>query len=116
LGIGLSRFLSQVLLLSSFHRSSFDLRSFGQHFVLPAEVNIGRRDVVDRFVIALIVVVGDEVPKSGFQLSWEVVVLELDHVLHRPVIALDLALGLRVVRNATGMRHFSLAEILAELA
>jgi hypothetical protein len=43
-------------------------------------------------------------------------VLELYDVLHRPVIALDLALRLRVVRSAAGIRYFPLAEILPELA
>jgi hypothetical protein len=46
-------------------------------------------------VVALGVAVGEQsklaskVPKNRFQLPWEVVVLELDHVLNGPAIALD---------------------------
>jgi hypothetical protein len=36
------------------------------------------------------------------------------HVLHGPVIALDLALRLRVVGSASGVAHASIAEILPE--
>jgi hypothetical protein len=51
-----------------------------------------------------------------FQLPWEVVVLELQHILHRPVIPLDLPLRLRVVGRASRMRHLALFEVLPELA
>jgi hypothetical protein len=71
--------------------------SFCQNFVPPSEIDIGRRHIVERLVIAVVVVVGDEVSESRFQLPWEVIVLELDYVLHRSVIALDLALSLRVM-------------------
>ncbi|MBJ18602.1 MAG: hypothetical protein GY910_18240 [bacterium] len=60
------RFLGQILLLYSLHRSTFDLRSLGQHFVLPAGVDIGGRDVLERFVRSLIAVVGDEVAEGRF--------------------------------------------------
>ncbi len=42
--------------------------------------------------------------------------LKLHNVLHCPVVALDLALCLRVIRSASGMAHASVAEILPELA
>ena len=43
-------------------------------------------------------------------------VRQLDQVLHRPVIALDLAVGPRVIRTAAGMYHAAFAETLAKLA
>jgi hypothetical protein len=39
-GFFLGRLLGQVLILSPFHRSSLDLRSFGQHRILSSEVDI----------------------------------------------------------------------------
>jgi len=66
-------------------------------------------------VISLVVVVGDEVPESGLQLLSEVVVLKLDHVLHRPVIALDFALRLRAIGSAASVSHAALAQIFPEL-
>ena len=39
-----------------------------------------------------------------------VVMLQLHHVLHRPVIALDLALGHRVVRGPTSVLNILLFE------
>ena len=84
--------------------------------MLSTEVDIRGRHVVERLVVTLVVVVGDEVPDRRLQLPWEVIVLELDHVLHRSVIALDLALRLRVVRSAAGVAHAPLGQILPEFA
>jgi len=41
------------------------------------------------------------------------VMLKLHHVLHCSVIAFDFALGLRMIRSASGVTHTSIAEILA---
>jgi hypothetical protein len=67
-------------------------------------------------VIPVVVVVGHEVLQSRLQLLGELVVLELDDILHRPVIALDLALGLRVIRSASGMRHLPVSTVGSGLA
>ncbi len=120
--VRLGRLLGQVLLLSSFHRPSLDLRSFGQHFVLPAVVDISRCHVAERLVIPIVVLIGEQaklaskVLERRLQLLWKVIMLKLHDVLHRSVIALDLALSLRVVRSASGMAHASIAEIFPELA
>ncbi len=53
------------------HRQPFDFVSLRQHGVLPPEVDIGRRHVVKRFVIALVVVVRDEVAKRSLELPRE---------------------------------------------
>ena len=71
----LGRLVGQVLLLPALHRESLDLRSFGEHRVLSPEVDIRGRHVVERLVVALVVVVGDEVADCGLQLPREVVVL-----------------------------------------
>ena len=42
--------------------------------------------------------------------------LQLDHVLHCPVVTLDLALGLGMVRSTTRVSHLALVEVVSELA
>ena len=51
-------------------------------------------------MMAVLVVVVDEGTDGELELAWEKVVLEHDLVLQGLVPALDLALGLRVVRRA----------------
>ena len=78
-GFYLGRLAGQVLLLPSLHRPSLDLRSLTQQLVLPIEVDIRGRQIVERLVVTLVVVVGDEVFECGVQLGWEVILLELGH-------------------------------------
>ncbi len=40
----------------------------GQHGVLPTEVNVSRHQAVERFAIALVVLVSDEVPERGLNI------------------------------------------------
>jgi hypothetical protein len=70
-GCFLGRSCGQIRPLPFLHRQSLDLRSFGQHLVVSSEVNIGGCHIVKRFVIALVVVVRDEVAKRSFQLPRE---------------------------------------------
>jgi hypothetical protein len=56
-------------------------------------------------VVAARVVVVDELAQARFELTGQVVVLEQDLILHRAVVAFDLALGHRVIGLAAGMRH-----------
>ena len=65
-----------------------------------SEVNVDRRQVVQALVIALIVVVLDELVDAMFELTWQIVVFQQDLVFHRAVISLDLTLRHRVVRPA----------------
>jgi hypothetical protein len=69
------------------------------------EVDIGRGQIVETLVVTPQVVVSDELGEALFELTWQVVVLEQDLVLHGAVVALDLALGHRVTRLAVGVRH-----------
>ena len=61
-------------------------------------------------MVAPQVVLIDELGQALFELTWQVVVFEQDLVLHGAVIALDLALGHRVIELATGVRYAVLCE------
>jgi hypothetical protein len=88
--------------LDGFELDGFPPRQDG---LTTTEVDIGRGQVVKTFVIALQVVVIDELGQTLFELTRQLVVLEQDLVLHRAVVALDLALGHRVIGLAAGVRH-----------
>lgn len=47
----------------------------------------------------------DKFTNAAFQLAWQVIILQQDFVLHRAMPPLDLPLGHRMVRLATGVRH-----------
>ena len=51
------------------------------------------------------IIIGDEGLDLGFEIAWQVVVLERDSVLERLMPALDLSLGHRVIGRATNMLH-----------
>ena len=73
---------------------------------MPAsEVDVGGREVFQALVIALVVVVFDELADAGFKIARQVIVFQQDAVLQRLMPALDLALGLRMIGRATNMRH-----------
>lgn len=73
----------------------------------PAEVGVGRRDVVEALVVASVVIMLDERLDLAFEVTGQEVVLEQDAVLQGLVPALDLALGLRMERGAAHMAHGS---------
>ena len=79
---------------------SLDLLSSSEERVCPAEVDIGRRQVSEASVIAVLVVVIDKVVDRLLQRLRELAVLKQDAVLQGLVPALDLALDLRMVRSA----------------
>lgn len=64
----------------------------------PAEVDIGGRKVLQALVVPAVIVVLDEVADVGFEITWQIVVFHQDAVLQGLMPALDLALGLRMVR------------------
>ena len=71
----------------------------------PAEVGIGRRDVVQALMIALMVVMLDERFDLLLKVAWQEVVFQKDAVFERLVPALDLALCLGMHRCAPHMAH-----------
>jgi hypothetical protein len=66
-------------------------------------------------VIAVMVVVLDEGGDLAFEIAGQVVVLKQDAILERLMPALDLALGLWVIRGAADVLHFRLIQPLREI-
>ena len=83
----------------------FDPFPFDQNGLASPEVDVCRRQVADGLMIAQVVVIGDEGLDLGFEIAWEVVVLEQDPVLECLMPALDFSLGHSMVRCAMDMRH-----------
>src|SRR6476661_1590666 len=95
---------------------AFDPFSFHQDGLPAPEVDIGRREVFQALVIALVVVVIDEPADAGFEIARQVIVFQQDAVLQGLMPALDLALGLRMIGRATNMRHILLVEPFCQFA
>ena len=81
----------------------------------PPLIGVGWRHVIQRLVQAPMVAVIDESGDGPFQSPRAVVLLELDHVLHRAVIAFDLALRHRVIRCPTCVRDLVGLQIVRQL-
>ena len=79
------------------------------------EVDVGRGKIVEALVIAGMVVMRHEGRDLAFEIAGEVVVLEQDAVLERLMPALDLALGLRMIRGAADMLHLLAIQPLREI-
>ena len=92
-------------------RLGLDLLPFAEDVFRPAEVDIGRGEVAEAFVVTLLVVVLDEGSVCLLEGSGQVVVLEQDPVLQRLVPALDPALGLRVVGRAADVVNTFLVDL-----
>ena len=72
---------------------------------VASEVDVGRRDVGEALVVAMVVVMIDEGADLHFQISGQIVVFEQDPVLERLMPALDLALRLRMVWRPPDVVH-----------
>jgi hypothetical protein len=79
------------------------------------EVDVGGGKIVEALVIAGMVVMRHEGRDLAFEVAGEVVVLKQDAVLERLMPALDLALGLRVIRGAADMVHLLAIQPLREI-
>ena len=79
------------------------------------EVDVGRGQIADAFVISAMIVVVDEGSDLRLEVFREVVVFEQDAVLQRLVPALDLALGLGMSRSAVTLFDGSLFQPFAEV-
>ncbi len=95
---------------------SLDALSFCEDGLASAEVDIGRGQVIDALVIALGVVVVDEVVDLGLQGARQVLVLQQDAVLQGLMPALDLTLGLRMVGGTADMRDLPLVQPFRQVA
>ena len=81
-----------------------------------AEVDVGRCQIAETFVIAAVIIVGDEVVDLSFEVAWQIVMFEQDAVFERLVPALDLALGHGMVGRTTDMIHAALFEPFGQIA
>src|SRR5580692_8096632 len=84
---------------------SFDPFAFEEDGLGSSEVDVGRREIAQALVIAGMVVMSHEGGDLTFEIAGQVVVLKQDAVLERLMPALNLALGLRVIRGAADMLH-----------
>ena len=82
-----------------------DALSFCEDRLGSAEVDVGRREVVDALMIADVIVVLDEGVDLPFEISGQIIVVEQNAVLQGLVPALDLSLGLGMIRGAAHMLH-----------
>ena len=93
----------------------FDLLSSFSDSVRSPQVDVSGGEVAEALMVAVMVVVIDEVPDGCFQGSRQVVVLEQDTVLEGLVPALDLALSLWVSRSAADVVHALACEPVGQL-
>src|ERR1700722_10328094 len=84
---------------------ALDPFAFEEDGLRASEVDVSRGKIVEALVIAGMVVVRHEGGDLAFEIAGQVVVLKQDAVLERLMPALDLALGLRVIRGAADMLH-----------
>src|SRR4249920_2001965 len=94
---------------------SFDPFAFEEDDLSAPEVDVSWGKIVEALVIAGMVVMRHEGGDLAFEIAGQVVVLKQDAVLERLMPALDLTLGLRVIRGAADMLHFLLIQPLREI-
>lgn len=82
----------------------------------PAEVGIGRRYVVEAFVVALVIVVLDERLDLVLKIAWQEVIFQQHAVLQGLVPAFDLALRLRMEGRTAHVIHLLGTKIVGQLA
>ena len=99
-----------MLQSSSFDGVAFDPFPVEQDDVAAAEVDVGRREILQALVIATMIVVLDEAIDVGLEIAGQIVVLEQDAVLERLMPTLDLALGLGMTRRAAHVPHAGILE------
>ena len=82
-----------VMQAPGFDSLSFDSVSLFQDDLTPSEVDIGRGQIIDALVIAVVVVVIHEGFNAGLKISGGKVVIQQDAVLQGLVPSFNLALG-----------------------
>ena len=94
----------------------FDPFSLSQNCVAAPEVDIGRCEVLQAFVVATVIVMLDEGVNLLREIARQIVVFQQDAVLEGLMPALNLALGLRMVWRASNMIHFLIFQPIGQLA
>ena len=84
---------------------SLDPFPLSENDSVAPEVDVGRCDAVQAFVVTLVVVIIDERPDLAFEIAGKIVVFQQYAVLHRLMPAFDFTLGLWVERSSTDMVH-----------
>ena len=83
---------------------------------VASKVGVGWSYVADALVVALVVVVIDEGADLVFEIAGQIIIFKQDPVLQRLMPALDLALGLRVIRCAPNVIHTVVLEPFSQIA
>ena len=91
----------QVISSPEFHGFTLDDIPHIESFPPPACVDIGRRQVIEWLVVAVIVVVIDKVSDLLFQFTRHVIILQVYNIFQGTVIALYLALCLRIISSVS---------------
>ncbi len=94
--------------------SALDALTLQQDGLPPAEINISRGQVVQAFILALVIIVLDECLDIGLKRAWQIVIFQQDAVLHGLVPALYLSLRLWVGRRAANMLNAVLRQPLGK--
>ena len=84
---------------------ALDAFAFRQDGLAATEVDVGRGKVAQAFVVALVIVVGDERFDPGLEIAGHVLVLQQDANLQGLMPALDLALNSRRTGGAAHTAH-----------
>ena len=94
---------------------ALDPFAFEEDGLSAPEVDVSWGKIVEALVIAGMVVTRHEGRDLAFEVAGQVVVLKQDAVLERLMPALNLALGLRVIRGAADMLHLLAIQPLREI-
>ncbi len=95
---------------------SFDPFSCPQDGLTASEVDVGRREISQALVVAVVIVVLDEGLDLVLQITGQIIVLKQYPVLQGLVPTLDLALGLRMVGRAPDMLDVAVVEPFCQIA
>ena len=95
---------------------AFDALPVGEDVFGAAEVGVRRGHVAQALVIAAMVVVLDEGADLCLEIAWQEVILQQDPVLQGLMPALDLPLGLGMIRRAADVFHILVSEPFGQVA
>ena len=105
-----------VLYAPMFDCDTFDAGALGEDGFIPAEVSVSGRHVAQAFMVTLVTIVLDEGLNLGLEVAGQEVVFEQDAVFQGLVPALDLALGLGMIRRSAHVFHAAIIEPFGEVA
>ena len=95
---------------------SFDPFTFCQDGGAASEVDVGRGEIAETFMVAAVVIVGDEGFDLGIEIAGQEVVLQQDAVFEGLVPALDLALCHRMIRGTANVLDASVTQPFGQVA